>query len=201
MSKKPYIILKYAKSIDNFLGQKDKSIWLSNAFSKRLSHKWRSEIDAILVGKGTVLTDNPKLTTRYGFGENPIRVVLDSPLNIGLDFSVFNNEASTIVFTKVNQHSPPSKPRLKYIVPNKWELDDMLTALYMEGIKSIIIEGGQKILHSFVKEELWDEARVFVAQKELFHGLEAPLLPTKPIKEIKILTDTLQIFRNPKSNR
>jgi len=197
MLKKPHVILKYAKSSDNYIGQQDKSIWLTNQYSKRLVHKWRSEVDSILVGSGTVRADDPKLTTRFNFGKNPVRVVLDRKLKLGVDCSVFNNEAKTIVFTN-KDGLPPNTKQLTYISPNLWQLEEILSLLSAEGIKSIIIEGGQKILNSFVNKGLWDEARVFTAKKEIFSGLEAPNLNCKPIKEFKILTDTLQIFRNPK---
>ncbi len=201
MLDKPFIILKYAKSIDNYIGQKNKSIWLTNNFSKRLVHKWRSEVDAILVGSGTVLSDNPKLTTRFNFGSNPLRVVLDSQLKLGVNNYVFNNEAKTIVFTKKNNIHPKTKNETKYVVPNNWTLEEMMFSLHSQGIRSIIIEGGQKILNSFVANDLWDEARILTAKKELFVGLKAPELNCEPIKEFKILTDTLQIYSNPKSIR
>ena len=196
MIEKPYTILKYAKSSDGFIGQHNKSIWLTNEFSKRLVHKWRSEVDAILAGTGTVLTDNPKLTTRYGFNKNPSRVILNRQLNIGVGSNIFNNEAKTIIFTtKANRISSKDKTT-KYIVPNIWELEEMLSILYSEGIRSIIIEGGQKILNSFVEKKMWEEARVFTSSKELETGLKAPNLNSKPLSEFRILTDRLQIFKN-----
>lgn len=198
MLNKPYIILKYAKSIDNYIGQKNKSIWLTNNYSKRLVHKWRAEVDAILVGSGTVSADNPRLTTRFDFGNSPLRVVLDGSLNLDVNKSVFNNEAKTIVFTKKNNKHQKTKGKIKYFVPNCWTLEEMLSILHREGVRSIIIEGGQKVLKSFVANDLWDEARVLVAKKELFMGLKAPELNCKPMKEFRLLTDTVQIYKNPK---
>jgi len=199
MFKKPYIILKFAQSKDNFIGQEGKSIWLSNEFSKRLVHKWRSEVDAILVGTGTVLSDNPKLTTRFGFGKNPTRIVLDRQLNLGVESFILNNVAKTIIFTKKNNKSPIFKQQNKYIVAKPWDLVNINSILYSEGIRSIIIEGGAKVLKSYVEQDLWDEARIFTADKSLKFGLKAPELNCKPIKELRILNDKLQIFRNPKS--
>ncbi len=72
---RPYIILKYAQSLDGFIGKPDRQVWLTNSVSKRLVHKWRQEADAIIVGTNTALIDNPKLTTRYFSGSCPLRIV------------------------------------------------------------------------------------------------------------------------------
>lgn len=76
-NRRPYIVLKYARSADGFLGRENESVWLTNGISKRLVHKWRSEVDAILVGTQTLRVDDPGLTNRLYFGKSPIRLVLD----------------------------------------------------------------------------------------------------------------------------
>ena len=196
MLKRPKIIIKFAQSKDGFMGQENKNIWLTNPFSKRLVHKWRSEIDGILAGTGTVLTDNPRLNTRFGFKKSPTRIVLDSRLIIGTEFNIFNNEAKTIVFTKNNNITGIDHQKVKYIVLNSWTLEELLMELYHEKVKSLIVEGGQKILNSFIKKGLWDEARVFTGDKKIGFGLKAPVFDSKSVETYRILSDTLEIFHN-----
>ena len=99
--KRPYIILKWAETSDGFIAPETKSeqkpFWITNEFSRQLTHKWRSQEQAILVGANTVLHDNPSLTVRDWTGDNPIRVVLDKNNSLSKNFSVFNNEVQTIV--------------------------------------------------------------------------------------------------------
>ena len=81
--KRPYIILKWAKSSDGYIAPKNQkeSFWMTSKDSKKLVHKWRSQEDSILVGRKTTEIDNPKLTVRKCDGENPIRVVIDKNLD------------------------------------------------------------------------------------------------------------------------
>src|SRR5690606_14771469 len=115
--KRPYIILKWAETQDGFIAPETKNeqkpVWISNAYSRQLTHKWRAEEQAILVGTNTVLQDNPSLTVRDWTGENPIRVVVDKDLKLPKTLSVFNSEARTMVISKNNVDV--SKPVAKQI--------------------------------------------------------------------------------------
>jgi diaminohydroxyphosphoribosylaminopyrimidine deaminase/5-amino-6-(5-phosphoribosylamino)uracil reductase len=181
--KRPYIILKWAESQDGFIApdhkEEQKPVWISNSFSRQLTHKWRSEEQAILVGAQTVLNDNPSLTTRDWYGNSPIRVVLDTRANLPQDLNVFNDAAKTIVL-------PSTNPK------------EICASLYKEGIQSIIIEGGAKTLRDFIDANLWDEARVFKGMPYLKKGMKAPNMGTKAeggeIKEIH--GDFLTTFKN-----
>ena len=84
IKKRPYIILKWAKSKDNFIApiNQEKSFWMTSDESKKLVHSWRAEEDAILVGRKTVVADNPSLTVRVCEGKNPIRIVIDKELSL-----------------------------------------------------------------------------------------------------------------------
>lgn len=186
--KRPYIILKWAETQDGFIAPKTKDelkpVWITNAYCRQLVHKWRAEEQSILVGANTVLEDNPTLTVRDWTGQNPVRVVLDKNLKLNKTFSVFNDEAKTITISKENMDF---ENRIAQQTCN---------ILFRENINSVIIEGGTKTLETFINEGLWDEARVFVGQKEFKEGVKAPQLKGKLISQQKILEDALRIYTN-----
>ncbi len=99
--KRPFIILKWAESADGFIGKKSQTTLISNAFSKRLVHKWRSEVDAIMVGTTTAALDNPELTNRLYYGKTPVRVVLDRHLSLSQSLKIFDGSVKTLVFSEL----------------------------------------------------------------------------------------------------
>ena len=105
--KRPYIILKWAKSKDGFIAPKDQKepFWMTSKESKKLVHKWRSEEDAILIGRITAEKDNPSLTVREIKGDNPIRIVIDKDLKLSENLNLFNSESKTIIFNKIKSYN------------------------------------------------------------------------------------------------
>lgn len=96
---RPYVILKWAQTQDGFVAKENfDSKWISNSHSRQLVHKWRAEEDAILVGKNTAAYDNPRLDVRDWVGKNPIRVVLDSKLELSSELNLFDQSIPTLVF-------------------------------------------------------------------------------------------------------
>jgi len=202
--KRPYIILKWAETQDGFIAPESKQtktpVWITNTASRQLVHKWRAEEQAILVGTHTVLEDNPSLTVRDWTGQHPIRIVLDKDLKLPKEASVFNSDAETIVIT--------SKPETKTDKTNHLDLEyinwnvkhsiafQICDVLYQRNINSVIIEGGAQTLHTFIHENLWDEARVFTGTSVFKHGMKAPQLYSEHISEEKIIDDTLKIYVN-----
>ncbi len=186
--KRPYIILKWAETSDGFIAPKNrkeqKPVWITNKHSRQLVHKWRAEEQAILVGTNTVFQDNPSLTVRDWKGNNPIRIVLDKDLKLSKKFSIFNNKAETIVINKNN------------IDFSKHISQQICDILYKNDISSVIIEGGQKTLQTFIDENLWDEARVFIGPAEFKEGILAPKFLGKLISEEKITSDILKTYKN-----
>ena len=186
--KRPYIILKWAETKDGFIAPKlkkeQKPVWITNQYSRLLVHKWRAEEQAILVGTNTVLKDNPSLTVRDWIGNNPLRVVLDRTLKLNSDFSVFDNKAKTLVISEnKNDYNQP--------IANQ-----IASLLYKNTINSIIIEGGAKTLQTFIDENFWDEARVFVGKTTFKEGVKAPKFNGVLSSEIEILDDKLKVYRN-----
>ena len=200
--KRPYIILKWAETKDGFLAPKSKveqkPVWISNQYSQQLVHKFRSETHAILVGTNTVIADNSKLNVRTWSGENPIRIVLDKNLRIEKDFSVFDESVKTIFLTekKKSQVDISAKLIFETIDFSKNIGVQICEVLYKYQIQSVIIEGGLQTLQTFINENLWDEARVFIGETEFKEGIKAPVF-NKVIKEIiNIKTDVLKLYTN-----
>ena len=192
--KRPYIILKWAKSKDGFIAPKDQKepFWMTSKESKKLVHKWRSEEDAILIGRITAEKDNPSLTVREIKGDNPIRIVIDKDLKLSENLNLFNSESKTIIFNKIKSYNTSYSNYIKIDFNNL--INNILEELYKQNIQSIIIEGGTKTLQSFINDNLWDEARIFTANKKLVDGVKVPTIEGKIISEKKIGVDKLRII-------
>ena len=131
-----------------------------------------------MVGTNTALTDNPELNVRYVSGRSPIRILLDKHLKTPLSHHLFDGKQQTLVFT--SKENVPDITETTFIPHNfrkKQNVLEILQTLKEKNIQSVIVEGGSKLLHSFIESGLWDEARVLVADKLLFSdGLPAPKL-------------------------
>ncbi len=181
---RPYIILKWAQSYDGFITFKGKkNTCISGIYAKQLNHKWRSEEDSILVGKKTVLNDNPKLNVREWFGYNPIRIFIDKKLNISTSFFILDGTQRTIVFTEKKKENKKNTEYVQ-ISFDKKIINHILNHLYKKKILSLIVEGGKKTLESFIKKNIWDECRIFICKKILKNGLIAPKIKGKIFKKI-----------------
>ena len=196
--KRPYIILKWAETKDGFIDKKRKSEetveqnWITNQISKQLVHKWRTEESAFMIGRKTAKKDNPQLTVREWTGRNPVRIVLDIKLKLSIDLKIFDKNADTLIFNSIKDEQ---KQNLNYITVdfNDDVLNSILTKLYELEIQSLVVEGGAKLLNSFIKQELWDEARVFVGNKYFKDGVKAPEFNFQPIKE-GFIDDTMLFY-------
>jgi diaminohydroxyphosphoribosylaminopyrimidine deaminase/5-amino-6-(5-phosphoribosylamino)uracil reductase len=200
--KRPYIILKWAESQDGFLSpekeinQDRKPIWITNQYSRQLVHKWRSKEQAILVGTKTVIDDNPKLNVRDWAGNNPVRVVLDQNNRISKDSFIFDNSVKTIIFTKSEINFSAENTTFERIDFNENMIPSILSVLYQNQIQSIIIEGGLQTLQSFIDQNIWDEARIFVGKTIFENGTKAPVLQKKNVTKTYIQNDELINVRN-----
>ncbi|WP_238785636.1 bifunctional diaminohydroxyphosphoribosylaminopyrimidine deaminase/5-amino-6-(5-phosphoribosylamino)uracil reductase RibD [Blattabacterium cuenoti] len=198
---RPFIILKWAQSNNGFINSiNDKTIKISNIYSRQLNHKWRSEENSILVGTKTVLNDNPKLNIRYWFGINPVRILLDRKLDISHNYFVLDNTQKTIIFTEKNYNKKYKNIEYIYISFNDIMIEKILYILFKKNIQSLIIEGGKKIFDCFIEKNLWDECRIFISNTLFIkRGLKAPLIREYDIKKnIIISTDKLIIYNNKK---
>jgi len=183
--KRPYIILKWAQTQDGFIAplrrEERKPVWITNAYSRQLVHKWRSEEQAILVGTKTVMDDNPKLDVRDWVGDNPVRIVLDKNYKISKESLIFDKSASTIVIGE------------KEVSFSENLVEQVLAVLFDNNIQSVIIEGGSKTLQAFIEQKLWDEARVFIGQLSFESGTKAPSIHIENSCKTQIGNDELLI--------
>ncbi|WP_419800914.1 bifunctional diaminohydroxyphosphoribosylaminopyrimidine deaminase/5-amino-6-(5-phosphoribosylamino)uracil reductase RibD [Mucilaginibacter sp.] len=176
LKQRPYVILKWAETADGFFAPEDGSQqWISDPLAKRLVHQWRSEEDAVLVGKNTAAADDPQLNNRYQpNAKQPKRVVLDRRLELKPNLNLFDRSAETLVFNEVKTALDGN---LKYISLENFDLflpQYVLFQLYLQDIQSVIVEGGAKTLQLFLDAGLWDEARVFRSKNHWGKGIRSP---------------------------
>jgi len=192
---RPYVMLKFAQSYDHFMGRPNESVWISNSFSKILTHQWRSEVDAILIGVNTLLVDNPLLTTRLVKGEHPLPVIIDPSLRSDWKSAIFQTDLKPIVFSSVaREHDQVN------IIQIDFEADpvvQILEYLYHEqDVCRLLVEGGRKTIDEFLSEGLWDLACIFTAKHQLRSGIKAPSVSGVRIHDQLIENDQLHcIFR------
>jgi diaminohydroxyphosphoribosylaminopyrimidine deaminase/5-amino-6-(5-phosphoribosylamino)uracil reductase len=197
--KRPYIILKWAQSVDGFMdvtrqnNETSEPNWISNEISRKLVHKWRSEEQAIMVGTNTALLDNPRLNVREWHGKNPIRILLDRSLRLPTNLHLFDNSIKTIIFNEIKNYESGNCVYIKIHFDQKL-ISSVLEVLYKLEIQSVIIEGGKMLLESFISSGLWDEARVFTGTKSFSAGIKAPVIESRNINQTYIVNDLLTIY-------
>jgi diaminohydroxyphosphoribosylaminopyrimidine deaminase / 5-amino-6-(5-phosphoribosylamino)uracil reductase len=195
---RPYIILKWAQSSNHKIANADFSrVLISNECSNRLVHKWRSEEAAIMVGTNTALFDNPSLNNRHWSGKNPIRIVIDKDLKTPAQHHLFSDGEKTIIFNKF-KNEDEGNLCYKKISEEISILKQVMKSLFEMKLQSVLVEGGAKLLQSFIEEGLWDEARV-ITNNELIidNGIAAPVLREMSlIKTESLLSDTIYYYKH-----
>ena len=181
IEKRPYVILKWAQTKDGFIDNERESsdlppLLLSNSITQSIVHKIRSYNMGIMVGTNTALKDNPTLSTRKWYGDNPVRIVIDRKGKLPKESNLFNNNAPTIVFTELNSY--PTIENVTCIVINFCEdvIEQILTKIFEYNIATVMIEGGNILISSFVKSNVWDEAFIEVADIKIGRGIRAPIV-------------------------
>ena len=194
---RPYVVLKWAQTKDGYLDRQRESEeiginWISAPETKTLVHKWRSEEQAILVGRNTIINDNPSLTVRQYYGKNPLRVVIDSQLQITENSKqVFSEDAPTLIFNRVKDHQENNVTWVK--IPET-STKCVLDHLYKRGIQSIMVEGGSRTLQYFIVDNVWDEAHVIVGDVKFDNGVKAPIINKIPSNTYTFGSDRIYHF-------
>lgn len=193
---RPYVVLKWAQTLDGYLDKEreDKKPginWITSESTKSLVHKWRSEEQSILVGRNTIINDNPSLTVREYFGKNPIRIVIDSQLQISSDQNIYSNEAPTIVFNRIRNEQ---KENVEWVKINETSTAKILDELYKRGITSVFVEGGSRTLQYFIIDNVWDEARVLVGNTKFYDGVKAPIINKVPNESFDFGEDKVYLY-------
>ena len=193
---RPYIILKWAQTAnDKIASAGNERLLISNQYTNRFVHKWRSEEASILVGTNTALMDDPELTSRYWHGPSPVRLVVDKDLSLPQSLKLFDTKNKTIVFNTV-KHEEQKNLVYYQIKAEESLVNQLLDALYQLKILSVLVEGGAKLIQSFIDEKLWDEIRIIKNEKLIINdGLQAPLFhTTKPGSQMKMETDIVSTY-------
>ncbi|MEX8547817.1 MAG: bifunctional diaminohydroxyphosphoribosylaminopyrimidine deaminase/5-amino-6-(5-phosphoribosylamino)uracil reductase RibD [Mucilaginibacter sp.] len=196
LKQRPYVILKWAQTQDQFFAPEDGSQqWISDPLSKKLVHQWRSEEDAVLVGKNTAAADNPQLNNRYQpEAKQPKRVVLDRRLELGNQLHLFDQSVETLVFNEVKT---ALEENIKYIGLEDFDFylpQYILFQLYLQDIQSVIVEGGAKTLQLFIDAGLWNEARIFTSKTRWGKGIKAPEISGEVQENLNSGNDQLSIL-------
>lgn len=192
---RPYIILKWAQSFNGKIGSRsDERILISNEYSNRLVHKWRSEEAAILVGTNTALQDDPSLTTRLWQGKNPVRIVIDKEMKLPSTLKIFNAETRTIIYNLTKNSIDENLIFIKLEKENF--IEQILHSLFEMNIQSVLVEGGAKTLQSFIDAGLWDEARVITNETLIIeNGIASPELKEFNLeKQERYFSDLISYF-------
>lgn len=197
---RPYVILKWAQSADGFMDRKRSDVSepaavLSTPRTTRWVHKLRSEVAAILVGTQTALLDNPSLTVRHWYGRNPLRIALDRWLKIPASYHLLDGSVPTLLFTEKEDGN--TIPNLEYVRIDFGQsvVKQVLDELAARKIDSLLVEGGACLIHSFLTEGAWDEARVETSPVRLGEGVKAPSIEEWCVRNIN--GSSIQYYKNP----
>jgi diaminohydroxyphosphoribosylaminopyrimidine deaminase/5-amino-6-(5-phosphoribosylamino)uracil reductase len=189
----PFVTLKIAQTLDGYIAAPDgDSEWITGDKSRALVHKWRSEYDAVMVGRNTALLDNPRLTVRHVEGRQPKRIVIDGPLELPRDLNLFTDqyEEKTIVLThnkeKFENEADPMLSILQsdyfrgqtLLVDEQDGHTDLKQAFNELGklpVASVLVEAGQHLATALLRPKLVDKVECFVAPKMLGGGTRSVL--------------------------
>ncbi len=183
----PYVLVKIAQTLDGYIASKNHSGKITSLASRRLVHQWRSEYDAVLVGAGTVNADNPSLTLRHVRGRQPIRIVVDGKLSSNSKARIFNDRYVEKTYLVTEERHLRNDPKKREAFEKKGvvlvslrgkregvlSFREILRALGLIGISSVMIEGGAEIFRQVTRQNLADELALFIAPVMTHQGVPA----------------------------
>ncbi|MCX6158224.1 MAG: bifunctional diaminohydroxyphosphoribosylaminopyrimidine deaminase/5-amino-6-(5-phosphoribosylamino)uracil reductase RibD [Ignavibacteriota bacterium] len=182
---RPYITIKIAQSIDGKIALNNfSSKWITDIFSREFAHELRAQNDCILIGKNSVIQDNPELTVRLVKSlKHPVRIVIDKDLKLTSKYKLLKNKPPLTIIFHSSSKITKDLPHLKYVKLKSdksiIKMSDVVKHLFKLGYNSLLIEGGAFVYSQFIKENLFDELNVIVAPKIIGDGLS-------PFKDFKI---------------
>lgn len=204
--KRPYVVLKWAQSVDGFMdverevGDNNPAVQFSNDVSSVFVHKLRTEIKGIMVGTNTAFLDNPRLTSRNWFGSNPTRIVVDRVGRLSSGLSLFDGEVKTIVFTELDDYPIVDEMVVPFVIDFSHNvIIQILNSLYEQNISSVMVEGGAGLLSSFINEGLWDESFIEVSSQYLNNGVVAPSLKLDGAKVVDYNDSIQYLLKNKRT--
>ena len=187
--KRPYVIIKFARTQDGFIARLDgSSKWITEKDARKDVHFTRSGCDAILVGRNTIEIDNPSLDS-HGLGRDPQIVILSS--NLKLNSFKVSKKHPLIFGKKLDKKSPENN--IKIILDN----------LFQENVQSLLVEGGEKTITSFIKSGYFDEIHEYISPKKFESGIpfyggddfSEIRSSLKLVSEISFMNDSKKVYR------
>jgi diaminohydroxyphosphoribosylaminopyrimidine deaminase/5-amino-6-(5-phosphoribosylamino)uracil reductase len=193
--RRPFILLKWAQTFDGFIGKVNSRQFISNDLSNRLTHKWRSEEAGILIGTNTALLDDPALTVRLWTGHQPVRILIDLNLRLPSTLKMFGSPGKIIIFNTKEERSDEQVEYIK-LDPSISVVPQLIRVLHRMEIQSIMVEGGAKLLQTFIQEGVWDEARIVTNKNMILgDGIKAPAIKhARLVREETMDTDLIHYF-------
>jgi len=200
----PYVTLKAAQTLDGRIADvSGQSRWISSLPSRKKVHLLRAKYDAVMVGTNTILKDDPKLNVRLAEGRNPIRVVIDAKLSVGMDHNIYFDNNVILLTSKAAAEK--KKKFIKKLMDKgieiiftdsfdngRFDLKKVLKLLGSKNISSLLVEGGSKLYTSFITENLFDDIALFISPKFLGAGLstinDLGIINMKDVYKLKINT-------------
>ncbi|MDQ3891205.1 MAG: GTP cyclohydrolase II [Actinomycetota bacterium] len=179
---RPYVVVKYAQTVDGRIAtRRGDARWISSEAERRISHGLRAACDAVLVGVGTAIVDDPQLTVRMVPGSSPLRVVLDSTLRVPPRARILDGGAGTVVITtERSREEARAAVRARGVAvrvveagPRGVDLGSALATLRSLGVASLLVEGGARVITSFFAENLVDRLVVGIAPTIMGAGVDA----------------------------
>ncbi|MFT7612089.1 MAG: diaminohydroxyphosphoribosylaminopyrimidine deaminase [Parvicellaceae bacterium] len=177
LKNRPYITLKWAQTKDGFI-DRDRTTdetginWITSKETKAITHQWRTEESAILIGTNTAINDDPSLTARAFKGENPTRIVIDRKGVLDENLALFNGEVKTLVLAESASVAKPNSQTL--VIDFNNFITSFNQAMVEQNLLSVMVEGGAKLLQTFIDGKNWDEAKVLTGNVMFENGLNAP---------------------------
>ena len=198
--KRPYVILKWAQSIDGFIFpdkeevQKGTPFWISNPYARQRVHQYRAEEAAILVGKNTVIQDDPQLSVRGFAGNQILRIAIDRRLEADSSSKIYDGSSPSIIYNGLKDMAEGEVNFVKLdferdIIPQ------IMMDLHKRNVQSLIVEGGTVTLNAFIQSEVWDEAKVFSGTQKFINGIKAPELDANLEREEFIDNNILRVYK------
>jgi len=181
----PFVTLKFAQTLDGRIATaQGHSQWISSLPARRFAHRLRSIHDAVLVGVGTILQDDPELTVRLTRGRNPVRIIVDSHLRIPLHANVLKHQGTAKTIIATTKGDDPEKRTLLMDMGldvmligedsrHRIDMKSLLEELGKKEISSVLVEGGAAVITTILREQLADRAVVIIAPKIVGKGIEA----------------------------
>lgn len=193
--KRPFYTLKWAESKDGYIFSKNKSPKISNELSSQKVHQLRAEHQAILIGKNTLIQDNPLLNVRHVKGNNPLKIIVVNEFKEEyLQLKLFKDKQKILVF---NTSISETKENIELIKFNPNELiTELNRVLFGKNIQSVLVEGGTNLLEQFISSKNWDESIQIIGKQTFNNGVKSPFLKSKPIFSNLIEGDIWNYFIN-----